>query len=407
MTSVKLTEKRIAQLRAPDPSGGQRLHWDDKLTGFGVLCSGVTNSKSYIVQKPLRGRTRRVTIGPTNVLTLEEARARARKVIADIYHGFDPKVKLRGGVTLRDALTEYLKTRTLRPRSAASYRDLTMAHLKPWLDRPLRDITRGMVEDQLKRIAAGVTRASKKRSGHATANGAMRTFKAIYNFAADRAPHANPLPPNPVKLKKKWLQVEPRSRVVKPAELPTFYAAVMELDNPVARDYIMLLLFTGMRRREAAGLKWVNIDLTEKIVRLPAAITKSGKPLDLPMSDIIYDLLVARRSLGDAIWVFPAPSKSGHIEEPKFPFAIVAKRTGIRVSAHDLRRTFITAAESCDLSHYALRALVNHSLGKSVTEGYIKMDADRLRAPAQRVADKLKELCGIAPVRGSTVVKLR
>ena len=43
----------------------------------------------------------------------------------------------------------------------------------------------------------------------------------------------------------------------------------------------------------------------------------------------------------------------------------------------------------------ALKALVNHSLGSDVTEGYVQMNAERLREPAQRVADKLKKLCGI------------
>jgi hypothetical protein len=54
------------------------------------------------------------------------------------------------------------------------------------------------------------------------------------------------------------------------------------------------------------------------------------------MSDFVRDLLVARRALGnDGDWVFGADSRSGHIAEPKFPLALVAKATGITVSAHD------------------------------------------------------------------------
>jgi integrase len=105
--------------------------------------------------------------------------------------------------------------------------------------------------------------------------------------------------------------------------------------------------------------------------------------------------------------VFPANSKSKHIEEPKFPLKAVADATGIQVSVHDLRRTYITVAESTDMSVLALKALVNHSLGKDVTEGYIQMTAERLREPAQRVADKLKTLTGIEPPRGVNVTKLK
>jgi hypothetical protein len=77
------------------------------------------------------------------------------------------------------------------------------------------------------------------------------------------------------------------------------------------------------------------------------------------MSSFVRDLLVARRALGDAEFVFPALGRGGHIAEPRFPLDAVAEATGIRVSAHDLRRTHITVAESCDISPLALKALVS------------------------------------------------
>jgi len=64
-------------------------------------------------------------------------------------------------------------------------------------------------------------------------------------------------------------------------------------------------------------------------------------------------------------------------------------------------------AESCDISTYALKGLVNHALGASVTEGYIGMTAERLREPAQKVCDKLKTLCGVDAPDGAKVVTLR
>ena len=63
MPRLKLTEKSIARLPAPDPSGKQVPYWDQDLKGFGVLVSGKTNGKSFIVQRDLPdGRTRRITI---------------------------------------------------------------------------------------------------------------------------------------------------------------------------------------------------------------------------------------------------------------------------------------------------------------------------------------------------------
>jgi integrase len=85
----------------------------------------------------------------------------------------------------------------------------------------------------------------------------------------------------------------------------------------------------------------------------------------------------------------------------------IAKATGVGISAHDLRRSFITTAESCDISPIALRALVNHSVGRDVTSSYVQMSVERLRDPAQRVCDRMKRLCGIEERKGKNVAKLR
>src|SRR5829696_5843930 len=112
MPRIKLTQRVVEKLSAPDPSGRQVLHWDTELRGFGVLCSGKTNTKSYVVQRDLpNGRSRRVTVAPTNVLSLDEARRRAEAALADLYRGLDPKAPMKGAETLRQILEEYLAKR--------------------------------------------------------------------------------------------------------------------------------------------------------------------------------------------------------------------------------------------------------------------------------------------------------
>jgi integrase len=398
MPRIKLTEKSVARLRAPTAAGKQVVYWDADLRGFGVLCSGVSNAKTFVAQRDLpNGKTRRVTVASAAEASLADARDQARELLVDMRRGVDPKTARKGSPTLRSALDSYLSARAdLRPRSAIGYRDGVERHLKDWLDLRLSDISRDMVEARLKQVAVEAAGARAGATGHAAANSAMRALRAIYNFAADRAA----LPPNPVRLRKMWLPVEPRTGSVKDDQLPAFYRAVCELPNPIHRDYILLLLFTGLRRREAAALKWSEVDLRNRVIKLPAARAKSGVKLDLPMSDFVRDLLVARRAIGDAEYVFPSNSKSRHVEEPKFALAQVAEASGVKVSAHDLRRTFMTAAESTEMSVLALKALVNHSLGKSVTEGYVMMTVERLREPAQKVADRLKALCQVPELEG-------
>jgi integrase len=125
-------------------------------------------------------------------------------------------------------------------------------------------------------------------------------------------------------------------------------------------------LFTGLRRREASELRWTEVDLRERVIRLAAVRAKAGRKLDLPMADVVYDLLVARRALWNATWVFPSNGKTGHIEEPKFALKQVMAATGIAVSVHDLRRTFITVAEASDISPLALRHSSTIRSGKAL-----------------------------------------
>src|SRR6516164_6981813 len=325
MPTVKLTEKSIAKLKAPDPSGNQMLYWDADLRGFGVRASGKTSDKSYIVQRAINGSTRRVTIGPTNVLALADARNRAQGYLGDFARGVDPKAQKAAGATLRQALDDYLKARKdLRPLSRRVYRSTVEGHLSAWLDQPLSSITREAVEarhcavaDEVEaRCAAegerhaalwakraeaaaskgwmdaaanhrarATTALSRTRSGHAAANAAMKILRTLWNYVAERNEEFGV---NPVCLRRMWHPSQPRERMVRSDEMPAFYRAVMELKSAIGRDYILLLLFTGLRRHEAASLRWSDVDLQARIIRIPAANTKSGRRLDLPMSGTVH-----------------------------------------------------------------------------------------------------------------------
>ena len=140
-----------------------------------------------------------------------------------------------------------------------------------------------MVEERHRAIQREVERRQKpgdaiagtiRVTGEATANGAFRAFRALWNFAAERDPE---LPANPVRrLKRQWFAVERRERMVRSDELPAFYRAVDGLPSRTHRDYLLLLLFTGLRRNEAAALRWDEVDLSERVIRLPARRTKAG-----------------------------------------------------------------------------------------------------------------------------------
>ena len=75
--------------------------------------------------------------------------------------------------------------------------------------------------------------------------------------------------------------------------------------------------------------------------------------------------------------------------EPRRQVQKVIELSGVAFTLHDLRRTFITIAESIDISAYALKRLVNHKMSNDVTAGYIVSDVERLRKPMEQIATQL------------------
>ena len=432
MPTIKLTKRAIAALPAPDPSGKQVLYWDEELKGLAVLCSGVTSSKTFIIQRAVRGKSRRVTLGAVAEYkgkSIEDVRRAAGPVLLDLRAGRDPKAEDEDEdkdaiVTLSQALDRYLEARpNLAASSRTGYRYLIERHFPRWLDTPLREITPEMIEARYRAIKDEVaarrapTVAGRDtfiaEPGTGTANGALRALRLLWNFSVARAPDIPSWPPE--RLRGQWYRSPRREQHVAAGDLRKFYEAANALDEHGdyvlgrgLRDVVILTLFTGLRRREATGLRWASVDLAAAIIRLSAKSTKAKRPLDLPISDVVYDLLVARRALGvDGPFVFPGVGRSGCLQEPKRAFTVIARLCGVAVSPHALRATFITIAADCPISAFALRGLVNHSVGDDVTSGYVMMSVEALREPAQLVADKLKRYCGIAPEEAENVRPLR
>jgi integrase len=170
---------------------------------------------------------------------------------------------------------------------------------------------------------------------------------------------------------------------------------------------VLVGLFTGMREGEVSALQWAEVDLTDKMLRLPAARMKAKKPFDLPMTDLVHQILVTRRAIGrEGDFVFPGHGKSGHCESFSYALSQIEETTGITTSPHDMRRTFASIAATCEIPPVALKMLIAHSAGSDVTFGYVQLSLPDFRKAAQKVADRFKELCGIAKPGGENVVQI-
>ena len=171
--------------------------------------------------------------------------------------------------------------------------------------------------------------------------------------------------------------------------------------NPVHRDLLLFGLYTGMRRGEIMALRWERVDLDGGLFRVEE--TKTGVPLELPVTRQLAAILARRRAHSEAMpanlrdWVFPSHSSaSGHVEELYRHYGHITKVGGAKFWFHGLRNAFITVAErELMLPRSLTKRLVNHARPSDVTEGYAAdWTVGQLRQPAQRVADRIDELMG-------------
>ena len=378
--------------RKPNGDHVQTFYRDSVLPGFGLrVYSG--GSKTFIVEKRINNRVKRISLGRYGALTCEQARKQAFKLLSEIAIGNDPvadkKERVAQEVTLKEAFEDYLLARKdLKPTTIHDYRRGVEGALGDWQGKRLADITKDMVEARHRKLGS---------KSPARANNTMRVLRAIFNFARDKYEgtqgdslfQINPV--DRISRSRGWYKVDRRRTLIKPHELKDWYAATLQLNRESTRDYLHFLLFTGLRRSEAASLRWDQVDLKDKSFRIED--TKNREPHTLPLSDFLFELLNQRHhsNFDESPWVFPSSLNDGHLIDPKTAVARVAELSGVAFTLHDLRRTFITIAESLDIPGYALKRLLNHKNSNDVTADYIVSGVDRLREPMQRITNFIQE----------------
>jgi len=395
---MRIIKSEIERLR-PSPPGQPYFEFDDELKGFGVRVSG--GVKSYIFQGRVvvNGESKKVrrTLGRCGVMSVEQARNEAKKLIGLFVQGVDPLAKERESetklVTLREVFEPYKKARRLRQKTVSVYEGALRRCFPDWLDLPITQITKQMVQDRHQEISNA---NGPRGKGEAQANQAMRVLRSLINYAGSVYEDSEGKPivvENPVKRlsqAKLWNHNRRRQSIIDRSQLSRWWRAVSGL-NDTLRDFFILCLLTGLRRNEAAGLKWSDIDLDAKTLRIEGDRTKNHEDHFLPLSDYLERLLKQRRSeyIFKSPYVFPGRQDQGHLTEVKRGVNQVHKASAVKFMTHDLRRTFLTIGESLDIPYYALKRLANHKDGNDVTSGYIKSDVERLRQPMQQITDAI------------------
>jgi integrase len=398
MSTCKITKSFVDKLTLP--TSGQVFYRDSELKGFAVRVT-TGGSKAFILEKRINRKLKRITLGRYPEITAEMARKEALKYLGEIATGIDPIAKRQQAtaeqMTLWQVWQDYRRIKSyLKDKTYVQYEMYLNGELQDWKNKRLVDITKDMVS----------TRHGKLLKSHSPsyANTAMRILSAIYRFAKDQYEDNSGLslfPHNPVERLsqiKAWAKEPRRQTVIKPKQFDPWYKELQEMkfntgaeSHHVTADYLLFILLTGLRKNEAATLTWENVDLDEGTTYIPD--TKNKEPLTLPLSDVLIAILNYRLHFKTNEYVFSS-RKTKYLAHPDSALKYLSDTLGIKFTFHDLRRTFITVAESLDISAYAIKRLVNHKSG-DVTEGYIIANHDRLREPMQRITDFFKKNCNI------------
>jgi hypothetical protein len=267
-----LTAKLVAALQLP-PGKAEAIHFDAKLPGFGYRLrrSGGEIKRSWVVQYRRAGGTRRIKLGDAAVLSAEQARKHAMKVLGRVADGEDPQAerhdrRSKDKLTTRAVIEEYVaaKEPELRPRSFVEVKRylLTGGYFRALHPLPIDTVTR---RDIAARLVAITRESSSNTAAHA---------RSVLNGFFVWAMRMGYLEANPVLGTLKPKESVGRSRVLSDAELAAVWRACGDDDHGCI---VRLLILTACRRQEIGGLRWSELDEPRGIWTLPGTRSKNRR----------------------------------------------------------------------------------------------------------------------------------
>lgn len=390
MSSVQAFTKSFLDGLTP-PANRSRSYYKDSNSGLLRLSLTQNGVKSFFVQKKVNGRSVRVTLGRYPELSIHNARKKASETISKLSMGVNPieekRNQLQQGVTLNQAFNDYLSNKRLKPNTHSNYESIMAKYLADWGNQPLKSITRKSVLERFESLS---------EISPSSANKTMRVLRAIFNYSMGLYEDANGMPiieSNPVdKLTqlKLWNSETRRSGYIKPEELNTWFKSVLELykynidqDEAIA-DYLIITLFTGLRRNEVLRLKVDDIDIANDCFTVKD--TKNGSPHALPLVGLSGAVLSKRAKQAQNGYLFESRVTGRNIKDFRGQLNRVRSSSGIHFTSHDLRRTFATYAQACEIPELTLKRLLNHKEKANVTLGYVVENVQSLIKPLEAVS---------------------
>ena len=283
--------------------------------------------------------------------------------------------------SLKELSHNYFKIRKLKASTLQEYRRGLESHVSDWMKLSMDKITKQMILERHRKIATN--------SGDSMADSVMRTLRSLFTFFKDQHDFAGNNPVQTLSANRLWKTgtKNRRTRYISRNQLAQWFKVFDQLTHETWRDYILFTLLTGLRKEEAAQLQWETVDLKEKYFYIFE--TKNKTPHYLPINSVLLPILLKRKNASNSKWVFPSLSDSQASLQPQAIWRNISRKHNMKLSTHDLRRSFITIAEGLNIDRLTRKRLMNHSYSSDVTDGYIIHEVDRLREPSERIAQAI------------------
>ena len=396
---MNLTERKIERL-AVEHGRKDRLVFDDMQRGLAVRITS-SGGRTYLAQYTLHGHKWRVPLGACSAVSLAKAREAAAAVMGDVAKGMNPAAdrkaaaateranRLRARLTLRVLIEDWngLHLAKRRPSYAAEAVRALHRAFAGSLDDAAEDLDRATVVRALDALSRPKERTKQgKPKGNAIQARTASYGRSAFAWALKRGMiSANPFADLPISK-----NASKRERVLSDDEIGEIWRAAAKTGVPYGA-IVRLLILTGQRRGEVAGLRWNELTDDLESWTLPGERTKNGVthivPLSVAAQDIVRSLLpddqiegkrvlAERRAKRDLALPGMAGTFSGW-SKSKIALdraimdarAETAEVTGAAFAplkpwnVHDIRRTVATGLQRLGVRLEVTEAVLNHVSG--------------------------------------------
>lgn len=354
MPTANLTNHFVRTATCPAGKGKTEF-FDARQKGFLLEVRASGGKTFYQRYSDDHGRKRQLKIGPADVLSLDQARQKAKAILAQVHLGDDPQVKRqekRAILTLTELVQQhYLPHAQRTKRSWKTDEIMLRVHILPALGtKPVDTIT-------AEQIAALSQRMTAKGYAAGTTNRIVILLRYIFNLA--RRWKILGVTDNPT-ADLTLAPTQHRERFLTAEEVQALRNALREDENQIAAQAIWLLLLTGARRNEITHAKWEYIDWQRKTLLVP--LSKSGKPRLISLNPPALALLKTIAPVPGNPFIFPSPITGEPSPSLHYPWVRIRDRAGLKdMRLHDLRHSFASFLVNNGQSLYVVQQLLGHT----------------------------------------------